>query len=224
MIPLDLGSERRQNTRQPGPQYNRKRLALRGVVSTINLLCDPNYCHPVLIRTQRRFRLALGGVDSMINLLAWIGAFEKAGCVVGVWVASGCFKTIQRGGRRSPPPFWIVLKHPRCLGGLWSSPKPTTDPYQKRQSPLRVEKGLRQTQSNANLFDFKNPRGLRTAEPQGRRDPEPRTEPKPTYAGSWDKAEATGEGPRDTRTEKRRSNRGRRGRSRSKGIPLSRRG
>ena len=49
--------------------------------------------------------------------------------VFGVWAAPGGFKTIQGGGGRSPPPFWMALKHP----GAAQTPK-TTD-FQPNANP-----------------------------------------------------------------------------------------
>ena len=38
--------------------------------------------------------------------------FGRKSFVFGVWVAPVGFKTFQRGGGRSPPPLWMVLKPP----------------------------------------------------------------------------------------------------------------
>ena len=56
---------------------------------------------------------------------------EFVGSVFGIWAAPGGFKTVQKRGGRSSPPFWMVLKPP----GAAQTPK--TDPTNSGQTAFR---------------------------------------------------------------------------------------
>jgi len=73
--------------------------------------------------------------------------FAWKSVVFGVWAAPGGFKTIQKGGGRNPPAFWMVLKPP----GAAQTPK-TTD-LQPIQNPPLLNPPL------ATRGPFKGPRG-----------------------------------------------------------------